>query len=65
VVVDVAHHVMQRGNGFILATDSERTVYLDLSGQAVKLRGVAVASYCLMSNQVHGVVVAGVLGRDL
>ena len=30
VVVDVAHHVTQRGNGgqFILATDCERMVYL-------------------------------------
>jgi hypothetical protein len=44
VVVDVAYPVTQRGNGgqFILATDSERGVYLDLLGRAVKLRGVAV-----------------------
>jgi REP element-mobilizing transposase RayT len=49
----------QRGNGgqFILATDSERMVYLDLLGQAVKLHGAAVVGYCLMWNHMHGVVV--------
>jgi putative transposase len=57
VVVDAAHHVTQGGNGFILATDSERMVYPDSLGQAVKLHGVAVVGYCLMSNHVHGVVI--------
>ena len=38
VIVDVAHHVTQRGNGrqFILASDAERMVYLDLLRQAVR-----------------------------
>ena len=37
VVVDVAYHVTQRGNSrqLILATDSERGVYLDLLGGTV------------------------------
>ena len=36
VIVDVAHPVTQRGNGrqFILASDSERLVYLDLLAEA-------------------------------
>jgi putative transposase len=35
VAVDVPHHVTQRGNArqFILATDAERIVYLDLLPQ--------------------------------
>ncbi len=54
VVADVAHHVTQRGNGreFVLASDSERMVYLDLLRQAVRVEGVAVVGYCLMSNHV-------------
>ena len=38
MIAEVAHHVTQRGNGrqFILATDSERLVYLDLLRQALR-----------------------------
>jgi len=59
VVVDVAHHVTQRGNGrhFILDSDSERMVYLDLLRHAVQEHGLMVAGYCLMSNHVHVVVI--------
>ncbi len=59
VAVDVAHHVTQRGNGrqFLLATDAERMVYLDLLRQAVKVQGLSVLGYCLMSNHVHLVVI--------
>jgi putative transposase len=59
VVAEVAHHVTQRGNArqFLLATDSERMVYLDLLRQAVRLEGVSVVGYCLMSNHVHLVVI--------
>jgi putative transposase len=59
VIVDVAHHVTQRGNGrqFILATDAERMVYLDLLRQAVRVQELSVVGYCLMSNHVHVVVV--------
>ena len=53
VISDVAHHVTQRGNGrqAILASDSERMVYLGLLRRAVQLHGVAVVGYCLMSNR--------------
>jgi len=39
VIAEVAHHVTQRGNGrqFILATDAERWLYLDLMRQAVRV----------------------------
>jgi putative transposase len=59
VVADVAHHVTQRGNArqFLLATDSERMVYLDLLRQVLKVEGVSVVGYCLMSNHVHLVVI--------
>jgi putative transposase len=59
VAVDVAHHVTQRGNGrqFILASEAERTVYLDLLRQALQHHPVSVIGYCLMSNHVHLVVV--------
>jgi hypothetical protein len=38
VIVDVAHPVTQCGNGrqFILTSDAERVVYLDLLRQAVR-----------------------------
>ena len=59
VIADVAHHVTQRGNGrqFILATDAERWLYLDLLRQAVQAQELSVLGYCLMSNHVHVVVV--------
>jgi putative transposase len=59
VVAGVAHHVTQRGNArqFLLATDSERMVYLDLLRQAVRVEGISVVGYCLMSNHVHLVVI--------
>jgi putative transposase len=59
VAVDVAHHVTQRGNArqFILDSDSERTVYVDLLRQAVQLHPLSLIGYCLMSNHVHLVVV--------
>ena len=59
VVAGVAHHVTQRGKGrqLLLATDSERMVYLDLLRPAVQREGVSVVGYCLMSNHVHRVVI--------
>ena len=55
VIADVAHHVTQRGNGrqFLLATDTERLVYMDMLRQAVRVHGLLVLGYCLMSNHVH------------
>jgi putative transposase len=59
VAVDVAHHVTQRGNArqYILSSDAERAVYLDLLRQAVQLHPLSVIGYCLMSNHVHLVVI--------
>jgi len=58
-VVNVPHHVTQRGNArqFLLASDSERLVYLELLRHYVKLHELALLGYCLMSNHVHLVIV--------
>ena len=58
-VVNVPHHVTQRGNArqFILNSDAERVVYLELLQQYVKLYRLSLLGYCLMSNHVHLVVV--------
>ena len=57
--LDVAHHITQRGNArrFILETDTERGVYLDLLQQGIPRHGVELIGYCLMSNHVHLVAV--------
>ncbi len=59
VVVNVPHHVTQRGNArqFLLASDGERLVYLDLLRQYLQLHHLSLLGYCLMSNHVHLVVV--------
>jgi putative transposase len=59
VITDLAHHITQRGDGrqFILADDAGRMVYQDLLRQAVRLHGVSVLGYCLMSNHVHVVAI--------
>jgi hypothetical protein len=51
VVVDVAHHVTQRGNArqVILSSDGDRAAYLDLLRHFSQLHGLAVLGYCLMS----------------
>src|ERR1700691_1360548 len=61
IAVDGPHHVTQRGNGrrFILDSDTDRRVYLDLLKQSLALHGVAMMGYCLMSNHVHLVLVPG------
>jgi putative transposase len=59
VVVDVAHHVTQRGNArqVILSSDGDRAAYLDLLRHYSELHGLALLGYCLMSNHVHLIVV--------
>jgi putative transposase len=59
IAVGVAHHVTQRGNArqFILASEAERTVYLDLLRQAIQIHALSLIGYCLMSNHVHLVVI--------
>jgi putative transposase len=58
-VVNIPHHVTQRGNArkFILATDAERLVYLDLLRKYVQMHELLLLGYCLMSNHVHLVIV--------
>jgi len=60
VAVDVPHHVTQRGNQreYILSSDAERMVYLDLLRQAVQLYPLSLTGYCLMSNHVHLIVLS-------
>jgi putative transposase len=59
VVVNLPHHVTQRGNArqFILACDGERLVYLNLLRNYVQLHKLSLLGYCLMSNHVHLVAV--------
>ncbi|MGC1617555.1 MAG: transposase [Candidatus Acidiferrum sp.] len=59
VVVNVPHHVTQRGNArqFILADDRERLVYLDLLRNYAEHHELSLLGYCLMSNHVHIVAV--------
>jgi hypothetical protein len=59
VALDVAHPITQRGNArrFILETDAERGVYLDLLQQGIQRHGVELIGYCLMSNHIHLIAV--------
>jgi putative transposase len=59
VVVDVPHHVTQRGNArqVILASDTDRITYLELLREYSHLYGLSLLGYCLMSNHVHLIAV--------
>ena len=59
VVVDVPHHVTQRGNArqSIFARDADRIIYLELLRQYSGLYGLGLLGYCLMSNHVHLIAV--------
>jgi putative transposase len=61
VVVDVPHHITQRGNArqVILANDTDRITYLELLRQSSELSNLSVLGYCLMSNHVHLIAVPG------
>ena len=70
IALDGPHHVTQRGNArrFILDSDTDRNIYLDLLNQSLALHDVAMMGYCLMSSHVHLVLVprrAESLGRAL
>ena len=58
-VVNIPHHVTQRGNArqLVLSCDTERLVYLDLLRRYIVLHDLALLGYCLMSSHVHLVVV--------
>ena len=49
----------QRGNGrrFLLESDADRRVYLDLLGENLALHDVLLVGYCLMSNRLHLIVI--------
>ncbi len=59
VAVNVAHHVTQRGNArqFILNSDTDREVYLDLLRENIEEHHASLIGYCAMSNHVHLVMV--------
>ena len=59
VALDTPHHVTQRGNArqFILDSDSDRLVYLDLLRHYSGLHQLSLLGYCLMSNHVHLIVI--------
>ena len=59
MAVDVGHHVTQRDNGrhYILSSDAESTIYLDLLCPALQHHPLSLIGYCLMSNHVHLVVI--------
>ena len=59
VVVDIPHHVTQRGNArqVILASDDDRLAYLELLRQYSELYHLSLLGYCLMSNHVHLIAV--------
>ena len=59
VAVDAAHHLTQGGKArpFLLATEAERRVYLDLRRQAVRVHALPGVGSCRMSSHVHRVVI--------
>jgi len=59
VIVDVPHHVTQRGNArqVILASDADRVTYLELLREYSQLYALSLLGYCLMSNHVHLIAV--------
>jgi len=59
VLVDVPHHVTQRGNArqVILTSDADRLTYLGLLRHYGELHGLSLLGYCLMSNHVHLIAV--------
>jgi putative transposase len=70
VAVNIPHHVTQRGNArqFILNSDAERLIYLELLQHYANLYELSLLGYCVMSNHVHLVVVphhAGALAAAL
>src|SRR6201996_6900947 len=70
IAFGVPHHITQRGNArrFILESDADRRVYLDLLRQSAERSEIELIGYCLMSNHVHLIAIpnkANVLGLAL
>ena len=59
VVVDLPHHVTQRGNArqVILTNDADHITYLELLRQYSELYRLSLLGYCLLSNHVHLIAV--------
>jgi putative transposase len=59
IALDTPHRVTQRGNArqFILTTDAERLVYVDLLRHYCTLHWLSLVGDCLMSNHVHLIVI--------
>src|ERR1700677_4746102 len=60
IALGVPHHITQRGNArrFILQSDADRRVYLDLLRQSMELYEIELMGYCLMSNHFHLVAIS-------
>lgn len=59
VVLDVPHHVTQRGNArqVIFADEADCSAYLELLRQQSQLYCLSLLGYCLMPNHVHLIAV--------
>jgi putative transposase len=59
VAVDTPHHVTQRGNArrFILDSDTDRLLYLELLRECARVHQLSILGYCVMTNHVHLIVV--------
>ena len=69
IALGVPHHITQRGNArrFILDSDADRRVYLDLLRQSAERSEIELIGY-LISNHVHLIAIpnkANVLGLAL
>jgi Transposase IS200 like len=61
VWLPLTYHTVSRnvGNGrrFVLDSDADRTITLELLRENIVLYGVALIGYCLMSNHIHLVAI--------
>ena len=59
IAAGVAQYVTQRGNGrrFLLESDADRRVYLDLLRENLAFHEVLLVGYCLLSNHGHLIVI--------
>src|ERR1700726_3087187 len=65
IALGVPHHITQRGNArrFILESDADRRVYLDLLRQSAERSEIELIGYCLISNHVRGLALKDAHGR--
>ena len=58
-IVDVPHHVIQRGNRRqnVFFSDQDKADYLQILTLQSGIFGMAVWAYCLMDNHVHLITV--------